>query len=112
LCIVDTLEERKEVIVAFAVVTTVKVNPESIDRLAALFDETNPDLVAGHDDWLGAWFTADRERGEVTVIARWRDPASYRVLRESPEFQSTMARFAEDFVEPPRVSINEILVEM
>ena len=99
-------------IVAFAVLTTVKVNPESIDRLAALFDETNRDLVAGHDDWLGAWFTADRERGEVTVIARWRDPSSYRVLRESPEFQSTMARFAEDFVEPPRVSINEILVEM
>jgi quinol monooxygenase YgiN len=98
--------------VAFAVVTTVKVNPESIDRLAALFDETNRDLVAGHDDWLGAWFTADRERGEVTVIARWHDPSSYQALRESPEFQSTMARFAEDFVEPPRVSINEILVEM
>jgi quinol monooxygenase YgiN len=112
LCIVVHLEERKEVSVAFAVVTTVKVNPESIDRLAALFDETNRDLVAGHADWLGAWFTADRERGEVTVIARWHDPSSYQALRESPEFQSTMARFAEDFVEPPRVSINEILVEM
>ena len=98
--------------VAFAVVTTVKVNPESIDRLAALFDETNRDLVAGHDDWLGAWFTANRERGEVTVIARWHDPSSYQALRESPQFQSTMARFAEDFVEPPQVSINEILVEM
>ena len=97
---------------AFAVMTTVKVDPESIDRLAALFDATNRDLVARHDDWLGAWFTADRERGEVTVIARWRDPASYQALRESPQFQSTMARFAEDFLEPPRVSINEILVEM
>ena len=96
----------------FAVVTTVKVNPEAIDRVAALFDETNRDLVAGHDDWLGAWFTADRERGEIMVIARWRDPSSYQVLRESPEFQSTMARFAEDFLEQPRVSINEILIEM
>ena len=96
----------------FAVVTTVKVNPEAIDRVAALFDETNRDLVAGHDDWLGAWFTADRERGEITVIARWRDPSSYQVLRESPEFQSTMARFAEDFLEQPRVSVNEILIEM
>lgn len=112
MCIVESPRKRKDVIVMFAVVTTIKVKPESIDRLAALFDETNRDLVAGHDDWLGAWFTADRERGEVTVIARWRDPFSYQVLRESPEFQSTMARFAHDFVEPPRVSINEILIEM
>ena len=97
---------------AFAVLTTVKVNPDSIDRLAALFDETNRALVAGHDDWLGAWFTANREQNEVTVIAQWRDPASYRVLRESADFQATMARFAEDFAEPPRVTINEILVEM
>lgn len=97
---------------AFAVVTTVKVNPDSIDNLAALFDATNRDLVAGHDDWLGAWFTADRERGEVTVIARWRDPASHHALRQSPQYRSTMARFAEEFVEPPQVSINEILVEM
>lgn len=112
LCIVNTLKKRKEAIVAFAVVTTIKVKPESIDKLAALFDETNRDLVAPHDDWLSAWFTADRERSEITVIARWNDPSSYQVLRESPEFQATMARFAEDFLEPPRVSINEILVEM
>ena len=52
------------------------------------------------------------ERGEVTVIARWLDPSSYQALRESPQFQSTMARFAEDFTEPPWESINEILVEM
>jgi len=95
-----------------AVVTSVKVEPDSIDALAALFDETNRDLVAGHDDWLGAWFTADREQGVVTVIARWREPDSYRALRDSREFQSTMARFAEAFLEPPRVSINEVLVEM
>jgi len=98
--------------VAYAVLTTVKVNPDSIDRLAALFDETNRSLVAGHDDWLGAWFTANREQSEVTVIAQWRDPASYHALRESTAFQATMARFAEDFAEPPRVTINEILVEM
>jgi len=61
------------VIVSFAVLTTVEVDPESIDRLAALFDETNRDLVARRHDRLGAWFTADRERGEVTV--------QYRALR-------------------------------
>ena len=97
---------------AYAVVTRVKVRPGSIDGLAALFDETNRDLVADHDDWLGAWFTANRAEDEVTVIARWKDPASYQELRNSPEFQSTMARFAADFAGPPEVSINEILVEM
>ena len=95
-----------------AVVTRVRVQPGSIDELAALFDATNRELVAGHDDWLGAWFTADRAENEVTVIARWADPDSYRRLRNSPEFQSTMARFAMMFAGPPAVSTNEILVEM
>lgn len=96
----------------FAVVTRVKVRPGSIDALAELFDSTNRELVEGHDDWLGAWFTADRAEGEVTVIARWRDAGSYEKLRSSAEFQSTMAKFAEDFTAPPVVTINEIIVEM
>lgn len=96
----------------FAVVTRVKVQPDSIDELAQLFDETNRQLVAGHDDWLGAWFTANRAESEITVIARWKNPESYQRLRASPEFQSTMARFAERFAGPPIVSANEILVEM
>ena len=97
---------------AFAVVTKVKVRPGSIDGLAALFDATNRELVAGRDDWLGAWFTANRADHEVTVIARWRDAKSYEKLRNSAEFQPTMARFAVEFASPPEVSINEILVEM
>ncbi len=97
---------------AFAVLTTVQVRPGSVDELAALFDSTNRDLVAGHDDWLGAWFTANRAASEVTVIARWRDADSYERLRNSPDFAVAMAQFAEEFTGPPRVSVNEILVEM
>ncbi|MDJ0953731.1 MAG: antibiotic biosynthesis monooxygenase [Acidimicrobiia bacterium] len=96
----------------YAVLTTVKVEPGSIDELAALFDKTNRDLVAGHDDWLGASFTANRETNEVTVIAKWRNADSYQQLRNSDEFKTTMARFAERFAGPPTVSINEVLLEM
>ena len=64
----------------YAVVTTVEVEPGSIDELAELFDSTNRDLVAGHDDWLAAWFTADRTNNTVTVIAHWREAASYQEL--------------------------------
>jgi quinol monooxygenase YgiN len=96
----------------FAVLTRVKVRPGSIDALAEPFDSTNRDLVAGRDDWLGAWFTANRAESEITVIAHWREAGSYEELRNSPEFQSTMAQFAEEFTGPPVVSINEILVEM
>jgi len=96
----------------FAVVTRVKVRPGSIDELASLFDATNRELVADHEDWLGAWFTADRAAHEVTVIARWRNADAYERLRASDEFQATMAQFAAAFVEPPVVTVNEILVEM
>lgn len=96
----------------FAVITRVAVEPGSIDELAALFDQTNRDLVAGHDDWRGATFTANRETNEVTVIAHWTDPESYNRLRSSEEFGKIMGRFAARFTGPPEVSINEILVEM
>ena len=96
----------------YFVVTTVDVEPGSVDRLAELFDATNRDLVAAHDDWMAAYFTANRSTSVVTVIAHWRQAESYEVLRSSPEFQSTMAKFAESFVGPPRVSVNEVLVEM
>ena len=96
----------------YSVLTTVQVRPGSVDELAALFDSTNRDLVAVHDDWLGAWFTVNRAASEVTVIARWRDADSYETLRNSPQYAAVMARFAEEFTGPPRVSVNEILVEM
>ena len=96
----------------YAVITTVEVEPGSIDRLAELFDTTNPDLVAAHDDWEAAYFTVNRDTNVLTVIAHWREAASYEVLRSSIEFQSTMAKFAESFVGPPRVSVNEVLIEM
>jgi quinol monooxygenase YgiN len=96
----------------FAVITTVEVEPGSIPELAALFDSSNRELVAGHADWLGAWFTANHERSEITVIARWANADSYERLRAGDDFQQVMSQFAAKFVRPPSVSINEILVQM
>ncbi len=96
----------------FAVLTRVSVQPGSIDELAKLFDETNRALVAGHDDWKGATFTANRDTHEVTVIARWSNAESYDQLRTSSEFGRIMSQFAAKFTGPPHVSVNEILVEM
>ena len=96
----------------FAAITTIKVEEGSIPELAALFDATNRDLVTGHDDWLGAWFTANHANSEITVIAHWANPESYERLRSSEKFQQTMSQFAKKFVGPPSISVNEILVEM
>jgi hypothetical protein len=43
---------------------------------------------------------------------RWTTTVRRKVLRSSGVFQSTMAKFAESFVGSPRVSVNEVLVEM
>jgi len=96
----------------YLVTTQVSVSAEDIDDLARLFDETNRELVAAHEDWLGATFSANREIGEIRVIARWRDPQSYQKLRESEAFVDAMARFAPSFLGPPVVTVSEVLVEM
>ena len=96
----------------FAVITTVPVQEGAIPELAALFDKTNRALVAEHENWLGAWFTANHESSEVTVIARWSDPEGYEKLRASDDFQEIMGQFSAKFNGPPTVSINEILVQM
>lgn len=94
------------------VLTTVEVEAGSIPELAALFDTTNRALVADHDDWLGAMFTAEHARSEITVIARWSNAESYERLRASDEFQAIMGQFAVRFTGPPSVTVNEVLVEM
>lgn len=96
----------------FSVPTTVAVEQGSIDELARLFEATKRALIASHDDWLGAWFTANRETNEVVVIAQWRDAAPYGRLRDSTEYEAALAQFADRFVGPPQVSVNEVLVQM
>jgi quinol monooxygenase YgiN len=96
----------------YLVTTTVSVHPDAFDSLAALFDETNRDLVAAHGDWLGATFSANRATGEIRVIARWRNPDSYELLRTSDAYAAAMSRFAPSFTGPPEIAITEVLVEM
>jgi len=95
-----------------SVPTNWTVDPEEIDALALLFDETSRDLVAAHGDWLGATFSANRVTGEIRVIARWRSQDSYEVLRTSDAYAAAMARFAPSFAGPPEIAITEVLVEM
>lgn len=103
---------RRGVVMSYAVITTVAMQPGAIDEAARLFAETNPGLVAGEDDWRGAQFTADREANTITVIAQWSDAASYHRLRTSAEFRAAMARFGPLFAGPPDVRVHEVLVDM
>ena len=94
------------------VLTTIPVAEGSVDEVARRFEETNRPLVAGEPDWLGAWFTGNRERSEITNIALWKSAESYEQLRASEAFQNTMRQFSDVLVGPPSVTINELLVEM
>jgi heme-degrading monooxygenase HmoA len=97
---------------AVVVLTTIPVKEGSIDEVARIFEETNRALVDGHAEWRGAWFTANRQRSEITNVAHWDSAEAYERLRASDEFEQTMAQFTELFVGPPNVSINDLLVHM
>lgn len=94
------------------VLTTIPVKEGAIDEVARRFEETNRPLVADQSDWLGAWFTGNEQRSEITNIALWKSAESYERLRSSEAFQETMRQFADVLVGPPAVTINELLVEM
>lgn len=94
------------------VITKVKLKPGSTEACAQLFRETNPDLVRNQPDWLGARMAVDREKDTVTVMASWRNVASYEALSKSEPIQATMGRFAQLFASPPEVTVNDLVVDM
>ena len=80
-----------------AVVTRVTLKPGTADRVAALFEETNPSLVRDQPEWRGAKMLVDRTTDAVTVIALWRSEDAYRAFAAGEAFRQTMARFAPPF---------------
>jgi heme-degrading monooxygenase HmoA len=96
----------------YVVMTRVPVKAGHLNDVLALFQQTNPALVADQDDWIEARFTANHEDGSVTVLAFWRDADSYRAFSSSEPFREVMSRFAPYFDGPPQVTVNEVLFQM
>ena len=96
----------------YAVITQVRLKPGRIDDVREIFRRKNPLLVADEEDWLGVIFTANRKDDTVTMVAKWKNPDSYRSYAATEEYKTAMEEFARFFRESPRVEINEILVEM
>ena len=96
----------------YVAITDVQLQPDRIDIVRELFENTNPDLVADEDSWVSAKFTADYDTDRVTVMAFWTDPDAYRRFSQSEEFGRVMSRFASHFAAPPSVRIHEVLFEM
>ncbi|MDH3539171.1 MAG: antibiotic biosynthesis monooxygenase [Acidimicrobiia bacterium] len=95
-----------------AVITHVRLKPGRIDDVREIFRRSNPLLVAEEEDWVGVIFTANRKDDTVTVVAKWKNPDSYRKHAATEAYQTAMQEFARFFREPPTIEVNEILVEM
>ena len=96
----------------YIVMTRVKLKPDSHRLCAEIFKRTNPELVKGEPDWLGARMIFDPDTDEITVLAHWRSVESYKRLSASPAFQKTMHEFGPLFAAPPIISVNSLLVDM
>lgn len=96
----------------FIVITKVELKPDTAADCMKLFERTNPNLVRGEPDWLGAQMMIDRMTNTITVLAKWKDESSYRAFSTSSEFQKIMGQFRRFFADPPEVTVNELLLEM
>lgn len=92
-----------------AVITTVTLKPDSIDKVAKMFEDTYIELVKVEKSWLNAKFTANRETNTITVVTLWTSADHYNTFRHTDRFQSTFAKFMEHFAAPPIVMVNEVL---
>jgi heme-degrading monooxygenase HmoA len=93
------------------VITTVTLKPDSIDKMAKMFEKTYIDLVKVEKHWLSAKFTANRESNTITVITMWTSADDYTAFRHTDRFQTTFAKFMEHFAAPPIVMVNEVLYD-
>ncbi|MGI9354417.1 MAG: putative quinol monooxygenase [Rhizobiaceae bacterium] len=91
------------------VITKVKLKQDSVEDCVRLFKETNPTPVQSEPDWLGAKMVVDRESDVVTVMAVWRNAASYEALAKSEHFKTTMSGFAQLFASPPENSTDQCI---
>ena len=96
----------------YAVITQVRLKPGRIDDVREIFRRSNPLLVAEEEDWVGVIFTANRTDDTVTMVAKWKNPDSYRKYAATDAYKKAMEEFAQYFRQPPTIEINEILVEM
>jgi len=96
----------------FIVMTRVRLKPGTEAECAEIFRRTNPALVRGQPDWLGAQMLFDPATETVTVLATWADKDAYKAFSATSEFQAKMGLFAPHFAGPPEVTINQLLVEM
>ena len=96
----------------YAVITQVRLKPGRIDDVREIFRRSNPLLVADEEDWVGVIFTANRKDDTVTMVAKWKNPDSYRKYAATEEYKTAMEEFARYFREAPKIEVNEILVDM
>lgn len=94
------------------VMTKVRLKPGSTGACIMLFHATNPDLVRNEPDWLGARMVVDRENDTATVMATWRNIASYKAFSKSEPFLAAMGRFGPLFASPPEVTMHDLVVDM
>ena len=94
------------------VMTQVPLKPNSYEKCADLFERSNPGLVEGEEDWLSARMMFDHASDTVTVLATWTTAEAYQTFSAGSDFQAAMAQFAPMFAGAPKVTVNEVLVEM
>lgn len=94
------------------VITKVKLKPGTTEACASLFEMTNPDIVRGEPDWLGARMVVDQKTEAITVMALWRTAKSYHTMTASSSFQNVMREFGQFFASPPEITVTDVLVDM
>ena len=93
-------------------ITTVQLKIGSVDEIAQLFQETNPDLVRLEQDWVSGRMSVDRKTNKIQVSAIWKRLESYDAFSKSEAFQIVMKGFVPHFAGPPVIEKFEVLQEM
>jgi heme-degrading monooxygenase HmoA len=95
----------------FARITKIKIKIDKIDEGSKLFEKSVIPMFKSQKGYKGAYYMADRDKGECICISLWDKEADAIANEESLSYQEQLVKFMNLMTANPTREGYEIVVE-
>ncbi len=95
----------------FARMIRMQISAAHIDKAASLFRDSVIPNCKSQKGYRGAYFFADRKRGECVPLTLWESESDMLATEQNRFFQEQLVKFMEFFKEGPVREAFEVIVD-